>query len=156
MEGFEEAPQMLHIWNVKSVTLQTPILDGIKSWYLKKIPKESASRPILLDQACKWIHTVHASEIRRSPPNIATFTKQSTGFLPPSTIYRSCRSHTNWPNSPPLKKPPKIGHKKWPTELHQVLVLKLRNWKLRNCAPLSGGKTLAIGCLLTIDPIYCI
>lgn len=71
--GVEEASPMLHIWNVKSVTLQTPILDGIKSWYLKKIPRESASRPILLGQASEWIHTLHASEIRRSPPNRATF-----------------------------------------------------------------------------------
>ena len=71
--GVEEASPMLHVWNVKSVyNFTNPHFGRNKKWYFKKIPKESASRPILLAQACKWIHTVHASKIRRSPPNIAS------------------------------------------------------------------------------------
>ena len=130
--GWRKAPKMFHVWNVKldGITVDTPPKTNMdthkimvwKRWLLlnmaifgiyvrflrcileKIIPKESASRPILLGQTSERIHTLHASEIRRSPPNIATFSKYQLVFFHHQQ-YRSCRSHTNWPNWPPLKKP---------------------------------------------------
>lgn len=104
--GVEEASPMLHVWNVKSVTLQPPILDGIQSWYLKKNTQRIGQQANSA-RAGQWMNTY--SSCFRNP----AITSQHSNFSKYQLVffhhqqYRSCRSHTNWPNWPPLKKPTK-------------------------------------------------
>ena len=100
---------------------------------------------------CSWFRNLP------STTQHSIFTKYQLVFWPHffhHQQYGSLRSHKNWPPLLTTKKLAKPcgfktscwaetskndGHfwsqKTTTTELHQVLVLKLRNWKLQNCAP---------------------